>query len=210
VNDIATPPDLRDWIIHRIDPLAPRDPDARIDLPPEELGVFTGEPVLAAVLIALIERPPGYNVLLTLRADTLRSHGGQVAFPGGRCDADEPVWEAALREAEEEVGLDRRYVELAGLATPTITHSGYLVTPVIGFLKPGFSLAPNPHEVAEIFEAPFELVLDPANYEEQEFHLDDGRHGVYHTLMHEERMIWGVTARILRALHARLYGGAEG
>jgi 8-oxo-dGTP pyrophosphatase MutT (NUDIX family) len=210
MNVAAGAHDLRDWITSRLDPLEDREPLAGIDFAPDELLLFEGDPVRAAVLIGLIERPHGLNVLLTRRADTLRKHTGQVAFPGGRCDAGETVWEAALREAQEEVGLDPACVELAGLATPTVTHTGYLVTPVIGFLKPGFTVTPNPHEVADIFEAPFELVLDKQKYEELPFELEDGRSGTYHTLTHEGRMIWGLTARILHALHERLYGGAPG
>ena len=202
--------DLREWITRGLDPLEDREPLAGIDYAPDELGLFKGEPVRAAVLIGLVERPQGYTVLLTRRADTMRNHAGQVAFPGGRCDPGETPWEAALREAEEEVGLERRFVTVAGLATPLVTHTGYLVIPVVGFVREGFTLTATPNEVAEIFETPFDFLMDPANHEERGYDLEDGRSGTYFAMTHEDRLIWGVTARILKGLRDRLYGLAPG
>jgi 8-oxo-dGTP pyrophosphatase MutT (NUDIX family) len=208
VSDPASRPDLRDWISRHLDPLEDRDPVNGVPIDPQVRARFDGPPVPAAVLIGLIERPQGYSVLLTRRADTLRRHTGQIALPGGRRDPGETIWETALREAEEEIGLDRRLVTLAGLSTPMVTGTGYVVTPVVGFVGEGFTLQPNPDEVADIFETPFGFLMDPANHEEHEADLPGGGKRRYYAMTHEDRFIWGVTAGILRALYERLYGAA--
>ena len=203
---------LRDWIAEHLDPLhdhavegGPRRSD--FDLTPGGwIDAEAGPPTPAAVLIGLIEREAGLSVLLTRRADTLRSHTGQVALPGGRQDPGERPWETALREAHEEVGLEPHYVNLIGLSTPYQTGSGFLITPVVGFVRPGFSLTPNPHEVADIFETPFGFLMDPANYEEHERALPTGELRRFYAMTHQEQYIWGATAGILRALYDRLYG----
>lgn len=211
MNDAARADNLRDWISRHLDPLEDRDPVAGrwID---DSIGPVDPQPhteaTPAAVLVGLVERPLGYTVLLTRRADTLRNHTGQIALPGGRRDPGETPWDTALREAEEEVGLDRRFVSLAGLSTPMLTHSGYMITPVVGFINEGFRLEPNPHEVADIFETPFGFLMDPANHEERVHEFDDGQTRNYYAMTHDDRFIWGVTARILRSLYERLYGAA--
>jgi 8-oxo-dGTP pyrophosphatase MutT (NUDIX family) len=196
--------DLRRLIVSRLEPLSAWRSDA--DVAFERYGLFEGEPVPAAVLVGLLERPSGYSVLLTRRADTLRRHTGQVAFPGGRCDPGETPWDTALREAEEEIGLERRFVTLAGLGEAMVTGTGYMITPVVGFVEPGFHLTPNPHEVAEIFETPLGFLMDPANHEERETQMPDGKVLRHYQMTHEERRIWGATARILRTLYERLQG----
>lgn len=206
MSDTTRADDLRDWIGRHLDPLEDRHPVDGVHLEADDGTLLTEPATPAAVLIGLVERAQGYNVLLTRRADTLRRHTGQVAFPGGRCDPGETAWEAALREAEEEVGLDRRFVTLAGLSTPTVTHSGYLITPVVGFIGEGFALTPNPEEVAEIFETPFGFLMNPENYGRHEVDIGDGAVRRYYEMTHEEQRIWGVTAGILRALYDRLYG----
>jgi 8-oxo-dGTP pyrophosphatase MutT (NUDIX family) len=210
VSAAADAADLRGWITARLDPLIDEAPPPGADYPLDELGLVVTDPVRAAVLICLAERPQGYTVLLTRRADTLRNHTGQVALPGGRCDPGETAWDAALREAHEEIGLERDFVSLAGLATPTVTHTGYHVTPVVGFAREGFRLSANPHEVAAIFETPFAFLMDPANEEERQFDLEDGRSARYYAMTHDDQLIWGLTARILRSLRDRLYGGGAG
>jgi 8-oxo-dGTP pyrophosphatase MutT (NUDIX family) len=205
--------ELRDWIARHLDPLEEGEAATGVgrsdfDLNPEQFPP-TSEPLTpASVLIGLVEREAGVTVLLTRRADTLRRHTGQVAFPGGRRDPGETPWQTALREAEEEIGLSPDFVSLTGLSTPYRTGTGYLITPVVGFVRPGFDLVPNPHEVAEIFETPFGFLMDPANYQQQERTLPDGMVRRFYATTHENQYIWGATAGILRALYDRLYGAA--
>ena len=200
--------DLRDWVMRHLDPLEASEPAEGVQLDSLGGARFEGEAAPAAVLIGLIERPGGGTVLLPRRADTLRRHTGQIALPGGRRDPGETPWDTALREAEEEVGLERRFVTLAGLSTPMLTRTGYLITPVVGFIAPGFRLEPNPHEVAEIFETPFGFLMDPTNHEEHTAELPGGEVRTFYAMNHENRYIWGVTAGILRQLYLRLYGAA--
>jgi 8-oxo-dGTP pyrophosphatase MutT (NUDIX family) len=158
----------------------------------------------AAVLIGLVERQDGYSVLLTRRSDALRRHAGQVALPGGRCDAGETVAETAVREAWEEIGLEPRFVTVIGQSTPSTASSGYHVTPVVGLVAPGFSLSPNPAEVAVIFEAPFDFLMDPQTFQEQERDFGQGMRRFF-AATHEDQLIWGATAKILIGLREKLY-----
>ncbi|MGA0608113.1 CoA pyrophosphatase [Phenylobacterium sp. VNQ135] len=215
MNDLSPPRDLKAWIADHLDPLHDGGAVAGVkrrsdyDLTP---GGWTAPPdqslTPASVLIGLVERDAGYTVLLTRRSDTLRNHTGQVAFPGGRQDPGERPWQTALREAHEEIGLEQHFVSLAGLSTPYQTGTGYLVTPVVGFVTPGFELTPNPDEVADIFETPFGFLMDPKNYEQHERELPNGERRRFYAMTHEDRYIWGATAGILRALYDRLYGAA--
>lgn len=203
--------DLRAWIERHLDPLeegAASTIASDFDLGPNAFPNEPAEFTPAAVLVGLIEREAGYTVLLTRRSDTLRRHTGQVALPGGRCDPGETVWTTALREAHEEVGLHPDYVSLAGLSSPYRTGTGYLVTPVVGFIKPGFTLRANPDEVAHIFETPFGFLMDPTNYEEHERQAPTGEIRRFYAMTHEDQYIWGATAGMLRALYERLYGAA--
>ena len=215
MNAPVPAPELRRWIAARLDPLDDRPPAdggplrSDFDLTPGGWqGAIDGPPTPAAVLVGLVERDEGLSVLLTRRADTLRQHTGQVAFPGGRRDPGETAWAAALREAEEEIGLHPRFVSLAGLSTPYRTGTGYLITPVVGFVQPGFSIEANPHEVADVFETPFGFLMDPANVEEHERQLPSGEMRRFYAYTHEDRFIWGATAGMLRALYDRLYGAS--
>lgn len=151
----------------------------------------------AAVLVPLIERKKGVTVLLTRRTDRLAEHAGQISFPGGRIEArDENAHAAALREAEEEIGLGRRHVRVLGQLEDHATGTGFLVTPVIGMVAPPFELSPDPNEVAEVFEVPLDFVLDPANYGRVTGRRG-GRERRFHALPFEDRFIWGFTAQIL-------------
>ncbi len=158
----------------------------------------------AAVLVPLIERPGGLSVLLTLRTAHLRSHAGQIALPGGRADPGETPWQTALREAQEEVGLDPALVDVAGLSEPFWTRTGYVITPVVGFVSGECALEPNPDEVAEVFEVPFAFLMDEANHQSTMREFPDGVTRQVWAMPYQDRHIWGVTAMLLRALHARL------
>lgn len=159
----------------------------------------------AAVLVPLIPRAGGVDVLLTRRTDTLTKHAGQVAFPGGRCDPGETAVETALREAEEEVGLDPALVRPLALADRYVTGTGYRIAPVVAFVQDGFTLQPSPDEVAEVFEAPWPWLMDRAN---AAVHARDWAGGSrrYHAYTWEGRYIWGATAGMLVGLRERLYG----
>jgi 8-oxo-dGTP pyrophosphatase MutT (NUDIX family) len=160
----------------------------------------------AAVLVPLVDRAEGLHVLLTLRASHLKNHGGQISFPGGRIEpGDAGPFEAALREAREEIGLDPRHVTLAGYLQDHLVITGFRVTPVVGFVQPDFTLQLDDTEVEDVFEVPLEFVLDPDN------HLPIDRHFAGHTVItydipYEGRQIWGATASMLltlsRLLHA--------
>ncbi len=206
-------PDLGDPALHermvgRLDPLhheGDRPLTSDYDLSPNALPAPLEPLTPASVLIALIPRETGHSVLLTRRVDTLRRHAGQIAFPGGRRDQGETVWGAALREAHEEVGLHPDFVSLVGLSSPYRTGTGYLITPVVGFVKPGFSLEANPDEVADIFETPFSYLMDRSNHEEHERVLPGGETRRFYAMTHDDRFIWGATAGMLRALSHRLF-----
>jgi 8-oxo-dGTP pyrophosphatase MutT (NUDIX family) len=199
-----TPPEMRDWISGKLDPIETWDPANRIVH--EDFEPYPGPLSPAAVLVPLVEHEEGVTVLLTRRADTLRSHTGQVAFPGGRCEPGELPWETALREAQEEIGLDPGHVTLAGLSTGYQTRTGFDITPVVGFVRPGFTVIPNPGEVAEVFETPFAFLMNPQNHERRFLEQADGLRRYFYSMSHAEQVIWGVTAGMLRALYERLYG----
>lgn len=173
-------------------PLAPRgDHDLNPDmLPPETL-------VAAAVLVPLVARDGGITVLLTRRTDHMSSHGGQVSFPGGRIDAaDADAVEAALREAEEEIGLAPRHVAPLGRLDTYVTRTGYEVVPVVGLVTPPFELSRNPHEVAAIFEVPLGYLLDPANHRLGS-RVYEGVMRYFYEMPWGEHYIWGATAGML-------------
>jgi 8-oxo-dGTP pyrophosphatase MutT (NUDIX family) len=133
----------------------------------------------------------------------MRTHAGQVSFPGGRLDPGEDAVAAALREAEEEIGLPADRVALWGAADPYRTVTGYAVTPVLGMVPPDLPLAPHEHEVAEWFEAPLSFLLDPAN--QQRMTADfQGRTRIYYQIDWQGRRIWGATAAMIVNLTRRL------
>ena len=159
----------------------------------------------AAVLIAVMDRADGPTVLMTRRSDSLASHTGQIAFPGGRLDPGETAVEAALREAWEEVGLDPDLVEILGVGDGYETGTGFAVTPVVGWLKGEPVLKPSPAEVAEVFEAPWSFLMDPANHRRDYYDREGQPRRWFWAMPYREHYIWGVTAGILRRLCDRLY-----
>jgi 8-oxo-dGTP pyrophosphatase MutT (NUDIX family) len=162
----------------------------------------------AAVLVGLIDRGEDYGVLLTLRPDAMPSHGGQVAFPGGRLEAGETALAAALREANEEVGVDPVSVRLLGQGDTYLTGSGFAISPFVGILPPEFVPIPHEREVAAAFETPLSFLMNPANHQrhEREFR---GALRAYYAMPHNGRYIWGATAGMLKSLYDRLYGPGE-
>ena len=156
----------------------------------------------AAVLVTITDRAePG--VVLTVRREHLRTHAGQVAFPGGRIDPGEDAVAAALREANEEILLDPAQVEVVGAVDQYRTVTGYIVTPVLGVIPPDLPLEPHEHEVADWFEVPLAFVLDPVN-QQQRSALFQGRERHYYEIMWEDRRIWGATAAMIINLSRRL------
>jgi 8-oxo-dGTP pyrophosphatase MutT (NUDIX family) len=190
-------------------PAALHDPEAPavrgdLDLNPEtwtKLGVAAVKP--AAVLIAVVNRPTP-TVIMTKRTDDLPSHAGQIAFPGGKIDAEDATPAgAALREAWEEIGLDKALVEPLGYLDLYLTFSGFRILPTVACVAPDFVLTPNRNEVADIFEVPLAFLMSPEN------HLLKSRDwkGIirhYYEIPYQGRHIWGVTAGILRNLYERI------
>jgi 8-oxo-dGTP pyrophosphatase MutT (NUDIX family) len=151
----------------------------------------------AAVLVALVARPEGTTLILTRRTAHLRDHAGQISLPGGRIErADAHIAAAALREAEEEIGLPPSLVETLGRLPPYDTITGFRVHPVVGWLARPPALAPDPFEVAEVFEVPLAFVLDRANHR-RESHRRGTALRYYYVIPYEGRHIWGATAGIL-------------
>lgn len=200
--------DLERRIVSRLHPLegvvGDEGQGSDFDLNPE---MDPGDAALtdAAVLVPVLVRPGGLHVLFTRRTDTLTKHAGQVSFPGGRCDPGESAVEAALREAEEEVGLDRAFVRPLALADRYVTGTGYRIAPVVAFVREGFTLTASPAEVAEVFETPWTWLMDPANAALHTREIGAWGRRRFHAYTWEGRFIWGATAGMLNALRRRLY-----
>jgi 8-oxo-dGTP pyrophosphatase MutT (NUDIX family) len=165
---------------------------------------FPAAPVAAAVLVPIVERTAGLTVLLTQRSSQLRHHAGQISFPGGRVEtSDGGPLQAALREAEEEIGLSREHVQVVGYLQSQLVLSGFWVTPVVGFVRPGFGLQLDAREVQAVFEVPLLHVLDPANHRSRQRRIGEVSVQVY-DIPFEGRNIWGATAGMLVALQQLL------
>ncbi len=200
---MLTPPALitRQWVHSHLDPapVVPNDPGfSRYFHPPER--VVTP----AAVLVPLINRSDGVTVMLTQRTAHLNDHAGQISFPGGRVDETDPdrVF-TALREANEETGLARDAVQVIGTLPDYDIPTGFRVTPVVGWIEPPIEFAPDPFEVAEVFEVPLAHFLDPANHQRHSDEIN-GRRRNYYAMPYQQRYIWGATAGMLHALYQAL------
>jgi 8-oxo-dGTP pyrophosphatase MutT (NUDIX family) len=180
---------------------APPRPLSAMELPFKAEKLLTPALMLslrpAAVLVPVVRRQRGLTVLLTRRADHLRAHKGQISFPGGRRDeGDVSVAATALREAQEEVGLDPRHVEVIGYLDDYPTMTRYLITPVVGIVSGTLELQPHEGEVAEVFEVPLEFVLAPASFERKAFSRN-GMNLPFFELNYDRHRIWGATAGML-------------
>ena len=165
------------------------------DLPSDFLPKQPWKP--AAVLLPLVVHPEMPTVLLTQRTERLQDHAGQVSFPGGsREDRDRDPVETALRETEEEIGLHRSHVEVVGYLDGYLTVTSYAVSPVVGLVRPGFTLAVDPLEVADVFEVPLSFLTDPLNRQVEE-RVFAGRSVGYYVFNYEQHRIWGATAAML-------------
>lgn len=163
-----------------------------------------GPPVEAAVLAGIVPRAGGAQVILTRRTETLRQHGGQVGFPGGRTEpGDRDALAAALRESQEEIALSSAQVQPLGYLDPFVTITGYRVTPVVAVVDPAFVAVPQPSEVAEVFEVPLDYLMSPDSLRQVEI---NHRGRVRHVLEYgwPGQRIWGATAAILYNLRRRL------
>jgi 8-oxo-dGTP pyrophosphatase MutT (NUDIX family) len=190
------------WLRERLSrpaPAAARNLSDGFRLPGRE-----GEPMAAAVLVPLVNRDAGLTVLLTQRSADLPDHPGQISFPGGRVEPDDPdVVFAALREAEEEIGLPPGRVTPLGRLADYETVTGYRVTPIVGWVEPPFTIHPDPLEVADAFEVPLAFLLEPANVQ-RHFRMQGERRRDYYAIPYGERYIWGATAAMLLMLSRTL------
>lgn len=159
---------------------------------------FDKPPVAAAVLIALVERDGGYSVLYTERAADLRSHSGQISFPGGKIDPqDDGAGDAALREAAEEVALVPGDAEIIGYMPHYFTGTNYLITPVVAVVVPAVPFVANPAEVQSVFEVPLPLIARAESYSTYKISRGDAEHKTWQ-IDHQGKLIWGITANLTR------------
>lgn len=155
----------------------------------------------AAVLVPIVERPEGLTMMLTQRTDHLDHHPGQISFPGGHIEEDDASPEdAALREAEEEVGLERTHVEIIGRLDQYVTRTGFSITPIVGLIDPSHSVSADEFEVADIFEVPLAFLLD-ANNHRRDSRIYKGTKREFYAMPFGDYYIWGATAGMIRNLY---------
>jgi 8-oxo-dGTP pyrophosphatase MutT (NUDIX family) len=199
-----SPRAISERLRRRLDPAWHRAPDDPEELPdPRLLERPVPNPRPAAVLVPILAREPEVTVLLTERAASLRDHSGQIAFPGGKLDAGESALQAALREAQEEVGLDPAGVAPLGELDAYFTGTGFQIMPVVAMVVPEVHLTINAREVADTFEVPLSFLLDRRNHlvHSREW---QGAARSYYAMPYGERYIWGATAAIIWRLYERL------
>jgi 8-oxo-dGTP pyrophosphatase MutT (NUDIX family) len=185
------------WLRRRLAHPVPWQPEL-----PEDLRERFPRLRHASVLVPIVERPEGLTVLLTQRTAHLNNHGGQISFPGGGTDElDSSPIETALRETEEEIGLPRRHIEIIGVLPEHVTASAYVVTPVVGLVRPPFELTAESNEVAEIFEVPLAFLMDGTHHQRMSFDLPEGAgRRSFYAMPYGRFFIWGATAGMLRNL----------
>jgi 8-oxo-dGTP pyrophosphatase MutT (NUDIX family) len=158
----------------------------------------------AAVLVPIVQHPGGLTVIFTQRTTHLKAHSGQVSFPGGRAEPEDPTPEfTALREAQEEIGLAMERVEVLARLPDYLTRTGFRVTPVVGLIVPPLDLTPDPREVEDVFEVPLAFLLDPKNHQRRSREIQ-GRTANYYEIKYQERSVWGATAGMLITLYRHL------
>lgn len=159
----------------------------------------------AAVMIGVLEAADGPRILLTERTETLRAHSGQIAFPGGRADAeDRTEEETALRETQEETGIHPDYIEIVGRLPLYLSGSGYRIQPILGVISEGYKIVPNADEVASVFDVPLSFLMDETNHVKASREWQ-GKKRYFYEMPFENRYIWGVSAGIIRTMYERLY-----
>lgn len=163
----------------------------------------------AAVLMPLVQRDTGLHVLFTRRADHLHDHAGQISFPGGRIESsDADAVAAAIRETHEEIGVDQRFVQIMGVQPALLTTTHFVMTPVVGELLPGFRIAADQSEVAEVFEVPLGVLMDPSQYHLHRLQTEWGHGRCYFSVKWQSYFIWGATAILVRNFYHFLAASA--